>query len=57
MKKLKLAIEDLQVESYGTENAPARAGTVLAHESTVHVDCSFIYTCVFHTCTVYPPCA
>jgi hypothetical protein len=57
MEKLKLALDELKVESYATETGSARSGTVWGHDSTVGSDCSFFYTCVIRTCTVNTQCA
>ena len=57
MRKLKLVLDELKVESYATVNEAATAGTVRAHDSTVNPDCSFFYTCVIRTCTVNAQCA
>jgi hypothetical protein len=57
MEKLRLSVEELEVESYATVKEPARPGTVRGHESSVNPDCSFFYTCVIRTCTVNAQCA
>lgn len=56
MKKLKLDLDELRVESYATAEDAGEAGTVRAHDSTVNPDCSFFYTCVIRTCTLNTQC-
>lgn len=54
MKKTRLALDDLQVESFATGDAPAAQGTVAAHENytpfttvpfTLHEDCTHFAPC------------
>ena len=54
MKKLKLGLDDLRVESFtvGPEHA-GRAGTVKGHESGVHTECfTHCLTACEQTCWV-----
>jgi hypothetical protein len=49
MRKVKLEVESLAVESFSTCPAPAKQGTVVAHEASA--DCSVV--CTFEwDCTV-----
>ena len=51
MKKLVLDLDALRVDSFATEEARERRGTVLAHDDTMETEnCTFEDTCLVTTC-------
>ena len=58
MKKLTLDLDALQVESFATQDADARRGTVRAHDDTVETENCTIdqYTCFLRTCLTIKTC-
>ena len=53
MRKLTLSVESLEVESFETDDAEARRGTVRANSGDDSVGCTYFCTC---TCTLEGGC-
>jgi len=53
MRKLKLNLDDLRVESFPTRNPAAKRGTVLGHnaQGTLQLDCTVICMGTLFGCT------
>jgi len=56
MKKLALNLDTLRVESFATQDADARRGTVRGHDDTRETENCSHYTCIFATCLTIKNC-
>ncbi|HTE18416.1 MAG TPA: hypothetical protein VK689_08545 [Armatimonadota bacterium] len=57
MRKLELDVDALRVESFATQAADTRRGTVRGHDDTVETEnCTFEHTCLVRTCVSLKTC-
>jgi hypothetical protein len=59
MKKLKLDMDDLRVDTFATEAADGKTGTVRGHDfesDTIQTQCTCVNTCQGYGCTPNRPC-